>query len=344
MNRGWWNAVVGLALVMSPLGLQSALAQWAGHHHHGHHHHHHGASWGQTRVFQYGYSYGPIWYQAGWAYGPSYVPPWYSDAPGWNYGPNYLGPYAPYVPGGYVLPPSFVPAETLYGPQAVQRFMGVGASLPPAPVTLAAPTSVAPTPAPPPAKREGFGVLAGDDKPLVAVAKPRASNDAARNRAYELIRAGDEQFRRGKYHFALSRYKDAAGNAPDLAEAPLREGLTLAAMGQYDVAVRVLRRGLELKPDWPRSGFELKTLYGDDPAGWLSVRAALEQAIAQRPLDPHPQFILGLHEHFFGRPLEARAALDKARSLALGDDLHIQALLDALPHILPPQVAAGPPR
>src|SRR5687767_5585880 len=45
----------------------------------------------------------------------------YYDYPYWPY----YDPW-PYYYGYYGWPPLFAPAESLYGPQAVQRFMGVG--------------------------------------------------------------------------------------------------------------------------------------------------------------------------------------------------------------------------
>jgi hypothetical protein len=60
----------------------------------------------------YGYAY-PYYY----GYDP-YYPPVY------GYRPYYRAPY-PYYSRGYVYPPLIaVPAETLYGPRAVRRFMG----------------------------------------------------------------------------------------------------------------------------------------------------------------------------------------------------------------------------
>jgi len=59
-------------------------------------------------------------------YGSPYYPgyrPYYPG--GYGYYPYYQVPY-PYYRGPIVYPPIYVPAEPLYGPRALRRFMGVG--------------------------------------------------------------------------------------------------------------------------------------------------------------------------------------------------------------------------
>ena len=54
---------------------------------------------------------------------PYYHGPHYPH--GFGYYPYYHAP-SPYYRGPIVYPPIFVPAETLYGPRALRRFMGTG--------------------------------------------------------------------------------------------------------------------------------------------------------------------------------------------------------------------------
>jgi hypothetical protein len=58
----------------------------------------------------------------GYPYDPRYRP-YYPG--GYGYYPYYSAPY-PYYYGPYVYPPVYVAPDTLYGPRALRRFMGLG--------------------------------------------------------------------------------------------------------------------------------------------------------------------------------------------------------------------------
>ena len=60
------------------------------------------------------------------------------------------------------------------------------------------------------------------------------------------------------------RYRKASQSAPQLADAWFRQGFALSAMGRYDLAVTAIKRGLKLNPNWAKSDFDLKELYGPD--------------------------------------------------------------------------------
>ncbi len=301
------------------------------------------------RVMQYGFTtpYGAF-YQ-GWSYGTpyTYVPPT-GYVPGGFIPGGYVTPggyvagyapgFAPAWGGAYVSTPLVLPAESLYGPQAVQRFMGtLPTTLPTTPpVTVSPTTPAATTVTPPPV---GFGVLAGNGAGVaqpVVVNRPRASNDASKARALELLHQGDEHFRAQRYTQALSRYKDAAANAPDVAEAYFRQGWALTALGQLDNAQRSLRRGFELRSDWPNSPFQLRELYGDNPLVLDTHREALLRAQQDRPLEATPVYLLALFDYFRGERAAARTLFAKAKELELGDPRPIQAFLDVLNAAPPP--------
>ncbi len=124
--------------------------------------------------------------------------------------PHYPPPY--WRPYPYYYGPVVVPAEQLYGPLPVQRFMGV----PPAGRLAERPAAprAAPAPADPAAPPKA-------EKPPVQA----RTNERSVNLAWRLIGFGDAYFANQKYHDAQSRYKDAAETAPGVAEAYFRQGV-----------------------------------------------------------------------------------------------------------------------
>ena len=81
---------------------------------------------------------------------------------------------------------------------------------------------------------------ADDPKP-----KFRVTNADQKAKAGRFIAFGDTNFGKQSYLSASERYKTAAQMAPDLAEAYLRQGFALVAMGQYESAAKAFRRGLQ---------------------------------------------------------------------------------------------------
>ncbi|MEX2118296.1 MAG: tetratricopeptide repeat protein [Pirellulales bacterium] len=256
------------------------------------------------------------WIGAGhgrYGYPPGFWPPYYYH--------DYY--YDPYFRGPIVYPPLVVPAETMYGPQALRRFMGVDQ-----------PPAAAPAPAPAiqagQAAGGGFGVLA-PAAPDPARPKRPPSNAEAVARSRQFITFGDEHFRQQKFANAYQRYKKAVAAAPDLADPWFRQGQTLLAMGRYDSAASALKRGLSLKPDWPRTAFRLDQLYGANQLAKTTHLEALARAATQKPDNADLMFLLGVQLYFDGQADRARNFFIRSRDLALDAGDHLFAFLKELP-------------
>lgn len=233
---------------------------------HGHARHHGGAyHYGYAYPYRYGYPYplDPYW-NGGWSFDPYWGPP----------------------------PPLFLPAETLYGPEAVKRFMGADQVAPPS---------------------GGYGVDLGRAR---AVPQPaRATSPQARQLAERFIEFGDNHFQAQRYASALSRYKKAAEAAPGEADALFRQGFALAALGRYDLAANALRRGLAINPDWPDAGFRIHRLYGGDRVAKQAHLDSLAQEATDHPDEADLLFLVGVVLHCDGQPGRAKPFLERALQL-----------------------------
>jgi tetratricopeptide (TPR) repeat protein len=237
-----------------------------------------------------------------------------------GYGPFLYNPYA-YYPyslgtplgefGPYVAPPVFVTGEAQFGPRAVQRFMGVDS---------------APAPAMQPIARPRRGADA-DDAPLAP-----ASDARARLKAWRLIDKGDVEFVANRFAQALSRYRESAAAARDLAEAHFRQGFALIAMGRYADAAKAFQQGLTLDPDWADSEFRLDDLYGVNKAAKGEHLDALRKAVAAHPHDADLLFLMGVYLYFDGQTNAAAPLLRRAANVLgqLGAD-HLTGFLKRLP-------------
>jgi hypothetical protein len=250
----------------------------------------------------------------GYSYYGAYPYPRHLDP--WVYGRSYDGYVSPYgtyysPQTGYVdhyLPPIHYPAELMYGPQAVRRFMGLDR---------------VPVPAVPPA----IAAPAGPAAEALPAPKVRASNAAARERAQHFLSAGDRLFREQKHHEALQRYKNAASAAPDVADAYFRQGFALVATNRFDLAAAAFRRGLTLEPNWAESLFRLDELYGDADLAKQAHIDALAGAALDAPEDADLMFVLGVVLHFDGQAERARRFFVRSRELAADGAPHLDGFL-----------------
>ena len=244
-----------------------------------------------------GFAYGGFGY-GGFGYGYPYGPYGY---------PYYLDAGEPYPFGPYVLPPAYMPAENMYGPQALNRFLGVN-----------------------PARRRNDTVIVVppndvDDNPGANV---RVSNAESRARAGRFMDIGDNYFAEQKYHSASQRYKSATEAAPDLAEAYLRQGHALVAMRQYEAAAQVYRRAVRLDPQVVFAPHSLADLYGGANVAKAAHQEALAQAATDQPDSPDLLFALGVHLHFDGESDRAIPFFRRAFDLIpLGERDHVEAFL-----------------
>jgi len=196
----------------------------------------------------------------------------------------------------YLPYPLLIPADALYGPQAINPIFGGGAG-PQVPLS---------------------------DEPIEAmpVKRPtvRASNASAKAKAGKFIAWGDAQFRAQKYSRAISRYRTASEMAPDVAEAYIRTGLAYLAMGHYEAADKAFRRALELRPNWTGAELRLDDLYAGDAIAKTTHREALAKAVEASPFDPTLLFLLGMHLHFDGQTKRAESFLTRCAQLGGNHD------------------------
>jgi len=230
----------------------------------------------------------------------------------------YPYPYQPpYYFNYYWTAPLYIPAEALYGPQAVKRFMGAGQmNRPPLdPQIIARPL---------PNGEKGAGA---DNKENI---NQRAANRRALDLGWRFIGFGDAHFSNQKYTDAYQRYKKAAQAAPGLATAHFRQAYALTAQGRYELAAKALKRGLAIDPGWPRSAFRSDDLYGPNKLAKTAHIDALAKAAADKPDDTDISFLLGVYFYFDGQKDRAAAAFKQALQLAAGDDAHLKGFLKEL--------------
>jgi tetratricopeptide (TPR) repeat protein len=225
----------------------------------------------------------------GYPYGSGYYP-----YPSW-YVPNYwrYGYSAPLV----------VRNGAQFGPVAGQRFLGADR----------------------PAVHQQVVVIrdADNNRDRAPAAAPANRRTAAARR---FIGFGDAHFRNGKYSEALHRYKSAAKSSPTLGDAYFRQGYALMAMGRYEPAAGAIERGLELDPNWARSGFHNDDLYEHNAQIKAKHIDALATAAADAPDDGALQFLFGVCLYFDGRPDQAAPFFEHASRL-IGDDAHVAGFL-----------------
>lgn len=239
---------------------------------------------------QFHHRYDPYWSDPSWlVYPPSY---WY-----------------------YYPPPLFLPAETLYGPQAVKRFMGVqeGSSGSGITTTLPGPQSAPP------------GRAAAEKKAPEPV--PRGANPETRGLAWRFITFGDLHFSNEKFGEAYQRYRKAAEIVPELADAYFRQGFALVGAGRYEMAAKALKRGIALDAAWPRSAFRLSELYGGNQRAKAAHLEALAAASEKDANNADLLFLLGVCLFFDGQRDRAALFFERAGQLA-GPADHLKGFLE----------------
>jgi hypothetical protein len=346
-----------------------------GHHHGGGHHGHHHGGFGSSCFgggFGGGFGFGGFggWNNTTFIVGGGY-PYGYG---GLNYfnGPIYGGPLWGGIgwPYPFYMPPVVVPAETWFGPRAMERFLGLGPDS--ATMTLMQPQLPVNQVVVPPVNAgllnggavNGVAANAGaanagaakpDPQPLNGPAvehnrarpapRVRETNDEVRTRAARRLAMGDEDYRAQRYGEAYSTYRRAAEIAPDLYEVYFRQGQALVALRRYDDALKSFKRGLDLDPNWPRRPMRLTELYGPNQAAFVAHLEALAKEAVARPGDSSPILLLGIELFSSGQQDRAKRFFDQAAALAGDSPLYAELFLRELNQPAPPQrVAAMPER
>ena len=313
--------------------------------------HHHDAGWRDRHGYDSPYDYGsPYGYGSRYGYDPYYgsgyspygvtgyvvgLSPYGYPAYGYGYGSPYAyaTPYGlaypyNYSPYGYrhyeyspyahplfsVYPGAlFMPAEQLFGPGPVQRMMGVDHGFNRPAAVAAEPVAES--------RRVVHEEVANDLKPAT-----RDVSGKATALAWRYITFGDAHFANQKYSDAYERYRKASQQSPKVADTWFRQGLALAAMGQYERASKAIKRGLEFKPDWANSDFTLDEVYRGDA---MSKKARLDAMLKAADDDPNNgdlSFLLGVHFYFDGKRDRAAPFFRRAADV-LGTDSDVKAFL-----------------
>jgi hypothetical protein len=250
-----------------------------------------------------------------------------NNLPVWGYGsyPYWYDPYpygGAYYPGPIVLPPLYLPAEQMYGPQAVRQFMGLNNPAPAQNVIIA---------------NKLPDLDAGDARPRV-----RISNMASKAQAGKFIAFGDALFFKQNYNSALERYRSASLSASDLPETYLRQGFALVAMGRYESAAKVMRRGLLLQNDPSRLTMRLDQLYKENRAAKSAHLESLAREVEGNPQSADLLLLLGLQLFFDGQPDRAAPVFERCKQLDGNEDGAITGFLNRAPGPAPADAAPVP--
>jgi hypothetical protein len=141
---------------------------------------------------------------------------------------------------------------------------------------------------------------------------------------------GDVWMRRLKFLNAYERYKYAISAANDRPEPYFRLGYALAAVGSFDSAVKFIKQGLELDPQWPAHGERLEAIFGNDNRlAILSLTERVTGWVREDIRDPDRLFLVGVLLHFNGDD-RASQFFEAAYRLAGGGD-HLLAFLQPQP-------------
>ena len=259
----------------------------------------------------------------------------YAYPPAYYGGGPYYGGY--YYPGPFTLPPLLLPSETIYGPGAMRRFMGID---PPLGTPIVNNTTVVNLPATGngagggDADAGGFGVLGGGAQ-IPARPNLRASNAAARERARKLIDIGDGWFAKQRFAEASESYRQATRAAPDVADSYLRQMVVSSARGRYADAVSTLKAGLRLSTTALDGRFKIPALYGENKLAYTAHLDALAAEAARNPASDL-WYLTGVMLYFGDEPRRAEPFFVKAAETAIGETWHIQVFREALKRVPAP--------
>jgi hypothetical protein len=174
--------------------------------------------------------------------------------------------------------------------------------------------------------------LAPSITPLRARVRLRPSTPEQKVKSIHAQAQGDVWMRRLKFLNAYERYKYAISVANDRPESYFRIGYALAAVGSFDSAVKYIKQGLDLDPQWPSHGERLEAIFGDDNR--LAILTMTERVtgwVREDIRDPDRLFLVGVLLHFNGDS-RANQFFEAAYRLAGSGD-HLLAFLQPTPEI-----------
>lgn len=311
-----------------------------------------GRPYGPTQAhYQYQRQYGRPWHGYGGISGRSsigyvngYPGGGFYSGPGFSFGFGYAPPFAPYplyAPGGwgyggwgdggfgygYGGPGGFAPGDWNYGAayHVVPR---------PAPLEFFEPLGNRDAEDVIDAVRENrnrglfdpqFDPQLGD---RVAPPPIRPSTNEAKFASLGHEHKGDLQMQRLSYTDAVAHYRQAVSAAADRAEPHIKLGIAEAARGEFAEAVRQLKIGLQIDPEWPAQRVRLDDIVGDDQ---LLGKTLIKQRIADWTRadvrDADRLFLLGVFLYMDNDPERGETVLETAARL-VGKQPYLAAFLD----------------
>ena len=162
-----------------------------------------------------------------------------------------------------------------------------------------------------------------DTEPLPPISTPEAKLKSMRAQAQ-----GDTWFRQQEYHKAYDRYKAAVSDAPDRGEAHLRLAVVYTALGHLDLAVRQLKRGMAVDPQFTTKAEPLNKIFGEGNS--IAQSAVVHKATLwtkEDVRDPDRLFLLGTLLYLQGDD-RAKILLETGLMVGGGGD-HFRNLLAA---------------
>src|SRR4029077_12836539 len=177
---------------------------------------------------------------------------------------------------------------------AIQKFFGISELKPVAPAISRPVTSARPV------------------APIVDTFVSRFSNTDSRRKAEKLIAEADELFKAQNFHSALQRYKLAASTAPDMPEAFWRQGHSLVATHNYELAATAFKRAIALTEDLGRGGFRLSDIYGGAKMTKQQHLESLAEWATTKRNSPDPYFLIALFLEYDGQSVRAEKFFQKA--------------------------------
>lgn len=175
------------------------------------------------------------------------------------------------------------------------------------------------------------------------------SSTDAQVRSVRLRHEGDLQLKNLQYGVAARRYKEAIEAAPDLPESYFRLAIAEAARRNFTGAVRNLKLGLQLDPDWPATAPKLEDLVGENLLARTSIKQRVAEWTLENGYDADRLFLLGVLLYLDGD--DRNVTMFEAASQLVGTPYYLTAFLqpdaaqgqakanpgEVPPPVLPPQ-------
>ena len=164
------------------------------------------------------------------------------------------------------------------------------------------------------------------DVPLRNAPLAKDRNLQAEEKSQKLMVEGTKNFLTGKYSVATEKYRQASKLVLDDASPHFLLAQSLFASKKYNEAVKAIKEGLRVNPEWLEAEFDVASLY-EDPERLTLQMSELAKIIKANPLDKNAHFLLGFELFATGEHEKARTILEHAARLE-PDDAHIKPFFD----------------